>query len=347
MLHPGLDKTRLILTNHAMHISHVSTAYVRLLYEFLSREGLDAEVLLGPLPDEWEQPRITIDLWRRMLETAAAQVGGKALGLRVAQGISPRHFGIVGYLVLACANLGEALARAERYASLVYDVNPLRIAMEQGQVVVRWGTEYGRPGQLVDETGIAALVHLARDITGRDWSLRRVCFVNPAPEDARPYEAFFGGEVLFGQPCTELYFPLEYLQLPLRQPDAGLLALLDRQAEEMLARATRPPVGDRYRRVMIRLLREHRASLEDLATELHVSVRTLQRRLAADGLRYQALLDDTRRLLAEEYLRDPRLPLADIAQLLGFAEQSAFTRAFRQWSGLPPAQWRRQMLAQA
>ena len=331
-----------------MHINRVSTTYVTLLYEFLQKEGRDAPSLLGPMPDEREQPYTTVVQWRDMLQRAEAEIGGVGLGLRVAQAITPRHFGIVGYLVLACANMGEALARTERYSSLVYDVNPLRLEMDNGSLVIRWGIENGKPGQLVDETGIAAMVQLARDITGKDWPVRKVCFVNAAPSELAPYRDFFRGEVVFDHPVTELHFPLEYLQQPLRQPDAALLALLDQQAETMLERESSGGAsgntgkhGDEYRRVLIRLLRGGEASLEALAEHFHVSARTLQRKLAKQDLRFQTLLDDTRRMLAHEYLRDTRLSMSDIAELLGYSEQSAFNRAFRQWTGETPAKWRR------
>lgn len=325
-----------------MHISRVSTSYVALLYEFLSQRGIEPEALLGPAPDERKQPYVSIPVWRHMLETAAGKAGGPAFGLQVGRAISPRHFGIVGYLVLASASLGEALAHAERYSALVYDVNPLRLAIEGNQAVLRWGTGYGRPGQLVDETGIAALVRMARDITASDLSLAEVSFVNAEPDDLAPYEAFFGCPVHFQRSCTELRFPVSLLRHPLRQPDAALLALLDRQADAMLARQR--PAGDDeepYRRALVPLLREGRASLESLAETFHVSPRSLQRRLAAQGTSYQVLLDETRQALAREYLADSRLSLTDVAALLGFSEQSAFTRAFRQWTGETPGRWRK------
>ena len=194
----------------------------------------------------------------------------------------------------------------------------------------------------MDETGVAALVQLGRDMTNQNWSLLKVTFVNPEPDDIRPYREFFGCDVVFGHPFTELHFPLETLQQPLRQPDAGLLAVLDRQAEELLARMPRNEAAEQYRRVLLRLLREGRASLDALAEEFHVSARTLQRKLSDEGLSFQALFDDVRGLQAEEYLRDVRLPLADIAELLGYSERSAFNRAFRGWAGLTPARWRKQ-----
>ena len=104
-------------------------------------------------------------------------------------------------------------------------------------------------------------------------------------------------------------------------------------------------VVEAWRRTLVVLIREGRPSLAELARAHHMSPRSLQRRLAERGLGFQRLLDDTRQHLAESYLRQPGLELAEIALLLGFSEQSAFTRAFRQWVGQAPAQWRKQMLS--
>ena len=120
----------------------------------------------------------------------------------------------------------------------------------------------------------------------------------------------------------------------------ALLAMLDQQAETLLQRVAHLPLAvDAWRRSLVPLIREGRTSLAALARAHHLSARSLQRRLADHGMTFQGLLDETRRHLAEAYLRDERLDLAEIALLLGYSEQSAFTRAFRTWTGLPPAQW--------
>lgn len=329
-----------------MQENAVAVPYVRLLFEFLAREGLDPEAVLGCARaslDEREQ--LPLWLWRDWLERAQAAVSRPALGLEVGRLITPAHLGVLGYTVLHCAHLAQALARMERYHRLIYDVNPAHWRTEGEDALVEWGIERGRPGQLVDETGVAAVVRFTRDITREEPELREVWFVNPAPADTRPYEDFFGCPVRFEQPCTRLRFAARALAQPLRRPDANLLALLDEQAEALLARFREDhPEGDPgavWRRQLATLLRDGEASLPRLAQVNHVSTRTLQRRLARAGTRFQTLLDETRHALACDYLRDPRLEMTEIAQLLGFSEQSAFTRAFRHWTGETPARWRR------
>jgi AraC-like DNA-binding protein len=207
----------------------------------------------------------------------------------------------------------------------------------------------GRPGALVDETAVASLVQLARDMTGQPLAATMVGFVNAAPADEAPYERFFGCQVLFEQPTTRLVLDAALLALPLRKSDPGLLALLDQQAERMLREVATPaPVPEPvevWRATLVSLIRQGQTSLAELAAAHHMSARSLQRRLAEQGSSFQALLDDTRHRLALGYLRDPALELVEIALLLGYSEQSAFTRALRHWTGLAPAQWRKQSLA--
>lgn len=323
--------------------TRIAASFAQLLYEYLARQGVDADHLLGPRPLA-DQHFVPMALWQEWLgRVDRLEDGRPGLGLRIAEGISARHFGVVGYAALACSNLAEALLRMERYQASVYDANPGQVRLQAQGVVIEWGVARGRPGALVDETAIAALVQLARDMTGRYWPVRKVEFVNAEPADAQPYRDFFGGQVGFRAPVTRLEFDASYLALPLRKADPALAQLLDQQAEQLLHRvATVPAAVDAWRRTLVPLIREGNTSLQALASAHHSSPRTLQRRLAEQGTTFQRLLDDTRRHLAESHLRDARLDLAEIALLLGYSEQSAFTRAFRAWTGLPPAQWRKQ-----
>ncbi len=321
--------------------TRIAASFAQLLYEYLDRQGLDGQRVLGPRPDP-AQHFVPMSQWQDWLRRVDALEGRRGLGLRIAEGVGARHFGVVGYAALACSNLAEALQRMERYHASVYDVNPARVSLDEKGVTIEWGVERGRPGALVDETAIASLVQLARDMTGRYWPVREVAFVNPPPADVQPYRDFFGGEVLFNMPMTRVVFDMTYMSMPLRKSDPALAELLDQQARQLLQQVSKvPAVVDAWRLTLVPLIREGKTSLAALAEAHHSSPRTLQRRLAEQGTTFQQLLDDTRRHLAEAHLLDGHLDLAEISLLLGYSEQSAFTRAFRAWTGLPPAQWRR------
>lgn len=325
--------------------SRVASSYVRLLYEYLERQGLDPAQVLGERLDDAAH-FVPMSAWQAMLRRVDALEQRPALALRIAEGIGARHFGVVGYAALACGHLMEALQRLERFHASVYDANPATVTALPDGVAIEWGVSRGRPGALVDETAIASLVQLARDLTGRYWPVRAVAFVNPAPPLIQPYNDFFGCEVSFGAPCTRLVIDASHLMLPLRKSDPALLTLLDHQAEQLLREvAAVPAVVDAWRRTLVPLIREGHISLAALAEAHHLSTRSLQRRLAEQGTSFQGLLDQTRRHLAERHLMDGQLDLAEIALLLGYSEQSAFTRAFRAWTGLAPAQWRRRQRA--
>lgn len=329
-----------------MVVTRVAASYVQLLYEYLQGEGLEAERLLGPAPSLQEH-FVSMPVWQAMLSKVQAIDGRPALGLRIAEKISPRHFGVVGYVALACETLADALLRLERYHASVYDANLAELHVTEHGVCVEWGVSRGKPGALVDETGIASLVQLARDLTGRYWPVREVAFVNPRPADITPYQDFFGGEVRFDQPVTRLVIDVAYLALPVRKVDPAMLADLDRQAQELLNRVSAVPAAvEAWRRALITLIREGRATLANLSAVHHTSPRSLQRRLAEHGMSFQSLLDETRFQLAKSYLLDSSLDLVEMALLLGYSEQSAFTRAFRSWTGVAPAQWRKQQLMQ-
>lgn len=321
---------------------HIASSYARLLYEFLATRGVDAQALLGPLPAP-ASGLIPLAQWQVLLQRADSRLGEPAIGLRIAEGIGPQHFGVVGYAGRTCATLADALQRLERYQGLVYDVNPVRVRAEGNLLLLEWGTERGRPGQLVDETGVAALVQLARRICDQALLPSEVHFVNPSPADIGAYLDFFGCPVRFGQPATRLSLPSAYLQLPLQQADPALLELLDEQAEGFLRQRGHSALLHSCQQALARLLPEGRGNIADLAGQLNRSPRTLQRHLQAEGSSFQQLLDDTRRQLAERYLSDAALPLGEIAARLGFSEQSAFSRAFRHWYGTAPLAWRRHL----
>lgn len=325
----------------------ISTTYVRLLYEYLQQRGLDGASLLGEAPPDASDlglSRITMRRWAQLLDRAALQLPEPALGLRIGAIIGPTHLGVLGYVIQCCSTLGEALLRLRQFERLVYDAESAVLHTATDRVWLQWGLAHGKPGQLVDETAIAALVSYARKITAQPLiAPLEVSFVNPAPADIAPYCEFFGCPVHFEAPATVVALRPEAMQQPLRQPDPALRDILDRQAEALLAKLPeRDDFQQSLQRQLIGLLREGEPDLDRVASQLDCSPRTLQRRLRERGLGFQQLLDQTRHSLALDYLRDPRLQLAEIALLLGYSEQSAFNRAFRRWSGQTPQQARGQ-----
>jgi AraC-like DNA-binding protein len=321
---------------------YVSGALGGLLREFLDSEDLPALASRSRLEGWPADGRIALAEWISLLDMIAGDYPRPALGLAIGQRIRPRHIGVLGYLSLSCDTLGEAMLRFSRYNRLVYDGNPIAIDMSGSEVTISWGIEHGRPGQLADETAIAIFAAMTRLLVGQDLHPLAVNFVNPAPADLNPYSDFFQCPVSFGNTVTSVRFSTDFLRLPIRNSDAGLKVLLEQQAEAQLkALPETDHFEEQLNQALIRALHDGTPTLEQVASRLSMSARTLQRRLGERELNYQALLDRTRAELARRYLADPNLSLAEIAMLLAFSEQSAFNRAFKRWYGESPRRFRR------
>ena len=147
--------------------------------------------------------------------------------------------------------------------------------------------------------------------------------------------------MLFNQPRMEVYTPPSFLQLPLRQSDPVLEMLMQEQAQKLLGQLPEP---DKFvtlvRDCVAKHAKEGELSIERAARSFNMSSRTLHRRLREKGITFKALSDMTRQQLAEAYMDDNELALAEVAWLLGYSEQSAFTRAFRRWHHMAPNEWR-------
>lgn len=328
------------------NVIRVTGAWTQLLADWLDAEQLPAPDLRAALARWAGEDDVPLAAWRELLERAVAlRPQQLAPGLAIGALVQPRHVGVLGYVALASATLGEALQAYLRYERLFYGADLAEVRLEGEEVEIRWPREAGTGlGQLGDTVGMAALVTLLRRQMEPAPPPTQVGFPGPGPDTAthRAYVHFFGCPVLFAQDCTRLRFPAHYLTLPNPHRDPGLRALMDRQAEALLAALPAPGPFDRaLQQLLPRLLTEGQATLVRAARELHLSPRSLQRRLDARGLTWQRLLNDTREQLARHYLRDRSLSIGDIALLLGYSEQSAFNRAFKRWTGQTPKSLRR------
>lgn len=330
----------------------IPVTYVQLLYDYLAQRDIDAAALLGTAAPVAENGlgRFPVSEWQVYLDKAAAALDDPLLGLHLGGTITPKHLGILGYVLLACGTVGGALQRLQQYHQLIYDVNPMQTRLQAEGICLAWGHEMGRPGALVDETAIAALVQFCRDITDQpDAAPISVDFINPAPDDLSPYQAWFGCPVRFDQEETRVVITPALLQTPLRSADPALIDLLESQANELLESVRKEQIGETTQAVqnsLSRLLREGEPTAEQISAQLFITNRTLQRRLASEGSSFRQLLQQTRHQLAKQYLQDARLQLSEVALLLGYSEQSAFSRAFRQWQAQTPAQYRKQQKSQ-
>lgn len=316
-------------------------SYVQLLYEYLEKLGHDPEQILNyrwPVPKSDGPGGVWVTTWQEMLEIAEGFLADPFIALHVGETITTRNLGVLGSILLACDHLGAALERVERYQRLIFDVIPMSVRHLKDSVEVVWDVSEYQPGRLVSEVGVAVVVQMTRILTrGSVPPPQGVMFSHAPPVDVRPYEAFFQCPVLFDQDTTAVKVGLDLLAMPLKSPDASLIAVLDKHADELLRKL--PQEHDKFeeiRRQIVLLFSEGEPTLAKAAARLHLSSRTLQRTLMNAGTTFRRELNLIRRELALSYLANGKLKVVDVALLLGYSEHSAFTRAFKEWTGKTP-----------
>ncbi|NKF23751.1 AraC family transcriptional regulator [Solimonas marina] len=322
---------------------YVSASLAELLRQYLDDEKLDIGGLRERLGTLAAQPRMAAETWWALLQQIADARPRPVTGLWIGRSARPHHVGVLGYLAMSCETLGQALLRFQRFQPLLHNLTPTLAQRRGDEFRLSWDASYARSTRLSDEVLVSALLTLARQLSGRgDLRLRAVEFPGEAPADLTPYTDFLQCAVHFGSHSLVVHLDAATLALPIDTRDPHLRALLDQQAEALLQTLPRvDALVGQLQQAIVQALQDGEPTLEQLARRMGQSSRTLYRQLQARGLTYKSMLADTRLALAQRYLADPKLSLPEIALLLGYSEQSAFTRAFKSWCGDTPLRYRR------
>jgi AraC-like DNA-binding protein len=327
-----------------------SAVWVRAIAEMLAAECLDAKGMLaaaGIDPAAVDAPgaRVPTEKISRLWEIAVERSGNPAIGLAQSQVVRPASFDVVGYTMMSCANLRDAFERLVRYLRILSDALTIHRSEERGRYRVSFdlrGGERAVPRQRM-EFILVTVATFCRWVSGRDVDPVEVAISYPTPRDPAPYRAAFRCPVTFDASLSSLIYSADDLARPLSTSNPVLAALHDRYAGEYLEHFDRDRTSYRVREVIIRRLPDGEPRRDQVARELCMSERTLQRRLEEEASSFLQLLNDTRRELAEQYLNRLQLSLGQAAYLLGFSEQSSFFRACKRWFGLPPGEYRRHL----
>lgn len=316
---------------------HVSAYYLRWLQDYLLQHG---QVM------QWNteaRSHVPMAEWRQKLDMAAALLDDHNLGLHLAQTVTPARFGVLGYLLHHCENLLHVALRVQRYLPLFFSLQTINIVQEGETLLASWQVDRHKPHYHEEVFAVASVIQFASTLSGTALRPLAVGLVCAAPQDFQELAGYLGCPIFFEQDSSWVRAEHALLYQPTAQPDASLRAVLEQQADLLLAKL--PAMEDdtlvaSIRRSIVARLQGAEPTLPQVAADLHLSSRTLHRRLAAQGINFRYLLAQTRFELAKSYLADTRLSLADVAILLGYAEQSPFTHAFKRWSGMTPQQWR-------
>jgi AraC-like DNA-binding protein len=326
----------------------VPVAYVEALLELAGELGLSRAELFAVAhvrPQALDNPsgRLSFIDFNLLASVALQRCNEPALGLLLGQRLNVSTHGILGYAVLASANLGQAIQFALRYYRVLGLAFDLDIVEQPGrlQLCAVESMPMGPLSQFAGETLFASLCSIAGFLVGSQLHDLALGFAYPAPSHAQRYLEVFGVQVQFDQPYHWLSLPQSYLEQPMALANPGTVHMCEQQCEAILASLdVQDGLLTRVRRLLLARPGDF-PDLQSAANALHTSGRSLRRHLSALGTSYQQVLDEVRKRLALQYLSSTHLPLYEIAFLLGFSDPSNFRRAFKKWTGKAPGEYRR------
>lgn len=305
--------------------------------DLLASVGLSAETPAAA----WAGESVDEDAYYDLLERVAGD-HDPGLPLRYGEAIDPDDLGALGLALKTAPTVDDALRRLIRYILVLSDTLEYELVDRPwGQVFALTGRPHHRRGAaLANECALAAVTSMVRRVAGTRVVPRELTFRHPAPPTDRFHLELFGCPVTFDAPLDGVHLTTEQLARPTLLGDEGLSAYLLAQLDELRAETAARTLVSEVRGAVADALADGQPSKSQIARRLGMSERTLHRRLAEEGASFQDLVTRTRQDAAESLLRSDGPSVADVAFLTGFSDQTAFTRAFKRWTGQTPAAFR-------
>jgi AraC-like DNA-binding protein len=325
----------------------VLTVSSRALLDACVRLGIDVDAMLTAVqvdrstiynPDARIPGEKVVALWRQAYERS----GDPQLSLHAAEALPFGAYKVVDFLAGSATTIGEGFARVARYFPLINSVVGFDIALDDDPVSFRCTSRAQTEIPLAyAEYALAAVVTRCRHASGMAFPLERVDFAYPRPADISEHERIFGCPIRFTADHTRFFIARSVWDTPVPRGDDGLSAVLEAHARMLLESLPKEAgVLGQVREAIHRELRGGDPSLDHVAKKLGMSNRTLQRRLKDEGFTYAEVLDEVRTSVAQLYLNQEGISIFEAGHLLGFAEQSSFSRAFKRWTGTTPGEYR-------
>lgn len=327
------------------------TSWARLIWDALEHYGIDGDGVfrqVGLDPSALEDPnaRYPISGMHRLWHTATTMSGDPCFGLTAAEQWRPTTWHGLGFAWLASETLNEAYRRFSRYSAIVASAADIRLEEKSGRVCMFIGS---RSGEIEDASAsvidsvVAVVIHMSQEICGRDFSPLRVEMTHQGAGCRQRRREFFRCPLVYGASQNVVEVSADIASQTLPSANAGLA-----HANEKVIRDYLTQIGGGFaaQQVRVRLINGLSSGCVRAATvagELNMSPRTLQRKLSDEGTSFSAVLDGTRRELAIRLLGDKTMTFCEISYLLGFSEESSFSRSFRRWTGTSPTEYRKHL----
>ncbi len=286
--------------------------------------------------------RLPCHIMQRVWDVAVAHTQDPDLAIRVAQYFKPTAYSALGMTMVASRNVYDALKRASRYACFIGNAHHSYLEESKTEVafVLRSRTDL-KP--LTNVHGMSAtlccLYKVLQEVAAGDLSVKEVHFEQSLPcGDA--LKTFFSCPVYFASDCNKLVFEKSDLFSVQPFAQSQLASSLDDWLEEYLYKNQKNRISTRVQKILLKNILDGEIDLTMVASSLAMSIRVLQRKLQGEGTVYSELLDGCRKKLSIQLILDNQHQLSEVSSMLGFSDQSNFTRAFRRWTGTTPLQYR-------
>lgn len=320
----------------------------------VAQRGVDADALLQQVGLDLSSAtdpmaRYPAHLGLAFWQKAVHLIDEELLGVDVALQFMPLNFNALGYALMASENLAQMYLRLSRYAHIVTDAADIRFTTEAGAGRLSITGDSALLGTVDDATrwtifdyAVLTVVRGSRMLYGRDFMPLEIRLQRRKPKDHARLEKLLRCVPVYGCEDNTLVVDLATLHKPLSYANTEVVKASENALERYESNLGERGLIDQLAAVLTELLPSGEPRQEDVAARLDMTLRTLQRRLAELQTCYRDVLNDTRHQLALNHLRSEHCSVGEIAFLLGFSEVSAFTRAFKRWTGTSPREWRNQ-----
>lgn len=301
-----------------------------------SLAGLDIGILKSP--DE----RVPVEKYIQIEDEAAKAADDPCFGLHMGQYTEAGNWSILGYMMMNCKNIGEAFEKFAKYSDIIG--NLVKGEAKENSDFVRISLTVPEDAPRISrhcyEGYLSSIIRLARNISGKDVRPIEVGLAFPKAEKNDEYEKVFGCPVLFDKKDNYLIIDKDTRNIPALLPNDNLLECFENYAREFLSGIDDSnSIAYKVKHHILSNMDNEKLSIKFVARELSMSVRSLQAHLKNEGVEFSKLLKESREQLAKKYLKE-NYTIEDITYLLGFSDPSAFRKAFKNWLGITPKEYR-------
>jgi AraC-like DNA-binding protein len=312
--------------------------------EFLCSLGIDPASVKSP------DAHIPVETYLLIQDQAAEYVHDPYFGLHMGEFFEAGSWSILGYMMMNCKTLAEAAEKSGRYSRIIGNLIEGKSQFRFNKFKAIFFTPPHAPkmSRHCFEAAFSSSVRMMRTLTGvNTLSPLEVTFIYPQPESTAEYQRIFCCPVRFGQKENSMTMDMRIGNTPILMANPGLLEYFEKYAQDFLAEMDRKNELTRaVTKIILARLDDESLSIDKVAREMSVSVRTLQNHLESEGVIFSDLLRDIREKLAKKYLHE-NYSVEQITYLLGFSEPSVFRKAFKKWSGFTPREFRERTFSAA